>query len=190
MCASNRCGWVPENDKLYLNYHDEEWGVPVHNDKKLFEMLLLEGFQAGLSWLTILKKRKNFKDAFSGFDFATIANYGKRDISRLMKDEGIIRNKLKIESSIKNARVYIEIRKEYGTFNNYLWGFVNGKTITNRYKSWKEIPARTELSDEISKDLKHRGMNFVGSTIIYAFLQSIGIVSDHEVDCFRYSEIS
>ena len=190
MCANNRCGWVPENDKLYLKYHDTEWGVPIHNDKKLFEMLLLEGFQAGLSWLTILKKRKNFQNAFSGFDFTTIAHYGKRDISRLMKDEGIIRNKLKIESSIKNARVYIEIRKEYGTFNRYVWGFVNGKTITNNYKSWKEIPAKTELSDVISKDLKKRGMNFVGSTIIYAFLQSIGIVNDHEVDCFRYSEIS
>ena len=185
----NRCGWVPENDKLYLKYHDQEWGVPIHNDKKLFEMLLLEGFQAGLSWLTILKKRKNFNNAFSGFDFTKISDYGTREIVRLMKDEGIIRNRLKIESSINNARVFIEIRKEYGTFDKYLWDFVNGKTITNRYKSWKEIPAKTELSDEISKDLKKKGMNFVGSTIIYAFLQSIGIVNDHEVDCFRYAEI-
>ena len=190
MCANNRCGWVPEDNKLYLKYHDNEWGVPIHNDKKLFEMLLLEGFQAGLSWLTILKKRNNFKTAFSGFAFTKIANYGKKDISRLLKDEGIIRNRLKIESSIKNARIYIEIRKECGTFDKYLWGCVSGKTITNKYKSWKEIPARTELSDEISKDLKKRGMNFVGSTIVYAFLQSIGIVNDHEVGCFRYSEIS
>jgi DNA-3-methyladenine glycosylase I len=184
-----RCGWVPENNELYLQYHDQEWGVPIHSDKKLFEMLLLEGFQAGLSWLTILNKRKNFKNAFLGFDFTKISDYGTRDMVRLMKDEGIIRNRLKIESTIKNARVFIEIRNKYGTFDKYLWGFVNGKTITNRYKSWKEIPARTELSDEISKDLKKKGMNFVGSTIIYAFLQSIGIVNDHELDCFRYAEI-
>ena len=190
MCMKNRCGWVPENDKLYLRYHDNEWGVPIHNDKKLFEMLLLEGFQAGLSWSTILKKRKNFENAFSGFYFTKIANYGKRDVARLLKDEGIIRNRLKIESSIKNAHAYIEIRKEYGTFDTYLWGFVNGKTIKNKYKSWRGIPAKTGLSDEISKDLKKRGMNFVGSTIIYAFLQSFGIVNDHEIDCFRYSEIS
>lgn len=190
MCMRKRCGWVPENNELYLKYHDQEWGVSIHNDKKLFEMLLLEGFQAGLSWLTILKKRKNFKNAFSGFDFTKISDYGTRDMVRLLKDEGIIRNRLKIESSINNARVFIEIRKKYGTFDKYLWGFVNGKTITNRYKSWKEIPAKTELSDEISKDMKKKGMNFVGSTIIYAFLQSIGIVNDHEVDCFRYAEIS
>lgn len=184
-----RCGWVPENDKLYLRYHDKEWGVPVRNDRKFFEMLLLEGFQAGLSWSTILKKRKNFKNAFSGFNFVEIAKYGKKDIVRLMKNEGIIRNSLKIQSSIKNARVYIKIRNEFGSFNKYLWNFASGKTVKKKYKSCKQIPAKTKLSHEISKDLKQRGMNFVGPTIVYAFLQAVGIVNDHEVGCFRYSEV-
>tara|TARA_Y100000310_G_scaffold334463_1_gene414322 strand:- start:99 stop:665 length:567 start_codon:yes stop_codon:yes gene_type:complete len=188
--VKKRCGWVPENNRIYLEYHDKEWGAPVHSDRKLFEMLLLEGFQAGLSWLTILKKREKFKKAFSGFDFVKIAKYGKRDVARLMKDEGIIRNRLKIESAIKNARAFLEIRKEFGSFSKYLQGFVEGKPIKNRYKSWKQIPAKTALSDKISKDLKKRGMNFVGSTIIYAFLQSVGVVNDHEVNCFRHSEIN
>lgn len=184
-----RCGWVPEDNTIYLNYHDKEWGVPVHDDKKLFEMLLLEGFQAGLSWLTVLKKRDNFRKAFSDFDFTKIARYSNKDITRLMKNEGIIRNKLKIESSIKNAKAFIEIQKELGSFNEYIWNFVDGKSINSKCKSWKQIQPKTLLSDKISKDLKKRGMNFVGSTIIYAFLQAVGIVNDHEVDCFRYSEI-
>lgn len=181
---------MPENNKIYLDYHDREWGAPVHDDRKLFEMLLLEGFQAGLSWLTVLKKRQNFKKAFFGFDFVKIAKYGKMDVARLMKNDGIIRNKLKIESSIKNACAFIEIRKEFGSFNKYVWDFVEDKPIKNRYRNWKQIPAKTALSDKISKDLKKRGMNFVGSTIIYAFLQSVGIVNDHEVNCFRHSEIN
>ena len=186
MTLEKRCGWVPLNNKIYLDYHDKEWGVPVHNDNKLFEMLLLEGFQAGLSWSTILNKRQNFKKAFSDFDFVKISRYGRNEITRLMEDEGIVRNRLKIESSIKNAKVYIEIRKEFGSFDKYLWGFVNNKKIKNKFKNWKKIPPTTKLSDEISNDLKKRGMNFVGSTIIYAFLQAVGIVNDHEVTCFKY----
>jgi len=184
-----RCAWVSENNMDYLKYHDEEWGVPVHNDKHLFEMILLEGFQAGLSWLTVLRKRDNFRKAFSNFDYKKIAKYNSKDITRLIKNEGIIRNKLKIESSIKNAKAFIEIQKEFGSFNEYIWGFVNGKTIKNKRKSLKQIPAKTLLSDKISKDLKKRGMNFVGSTIMYAFLQAVGIVNDHEVSCFRYSKV-
>lgn len=186
MTSNKRCGWVPQDNQIYQDYHDKEWGVPVHNDKKLFEMLLLEGFQAGLSWSTILNKRKNFKKAFSNFDYVKIAKYNKKDITRLMNDAGIVRNRLKIESSIRNAKAYIEIRKEFGSFDKYLCGFVNNKQIKNKFKNWKQIPPKTELSDEISKDLKKRGMNFVGSTIIYAFLQAVGVVNDHEVSCFRY----
>ena len=165
------------NDILYIKYHDKEWGVPVHTDKKLFEFLLLEGFQAGLSWRTILYKRQNFRKAFDNFDFNKVAKYDKRKINSLMKDAGIIRNKLKIESSVTNAKAFIQIRKEFGTFDKYIWGFVDGKPIKNKFKSLKELPARTELSDLISKDLKKRGFNFVGSTIIYAHMQATGTVS-------------
>jgi len=182
-----RCPW-PANDKLYINYHDKEWGVPVHKDKKLFEFLLLEGFQAGLSWRTILTKRQNFRNAFDNFDFNKIAKYDKRKINSLMKDAGIIRNKLKIESAVKNARAFIAVRKDFGTFDKYIWGFVNGKPIKNKLKTLNELPARTELSDLISKDLKQRGFNFVGSTIIYAHMQATGMVNDHLTDCFRYNE--
>jgi len=184
-----RCGWVPENNKEYLNYHDVEWGVPVHDDKKLFEMLLLEGFQAGLSWSTILKKRENFKEAFSNFDYIKIARYNGKDIIRLMGNKGIVRNKLKIESSIKNAKVFIEIQREFGSFNKYIWSFVNNKPINNKIKDWKQMPTRNLISENISKDLKKRGMNFVGPTIMYAFLEAVGIINDHEVSCFRYSEV-
>ena len=179
-----RCPW-PANDSLYIKYHDKEWGVPVHNDKKLFEFLLLEGFQAGLSWRTILYKRQNFRKAF---DFNKVAKYDKRKINSLMKDAGIIRNKLKIESSVKNAKAFIAVRKEFGTFNKYIWGFVDGKPIKNKFKSLKELPARTELSDLISKDLKMRGFNFVGSTIVYAHMQATGMVNDHLTTCFRYNK--
>jgi len=181
-----RCPW-PADDKLYQNYHDKEWGVPVHNDRKLFEFLLLEGFQAGLSWRTILTKRPNFRKAFDNFDFNKIAKYDKRKINSLMKDAGIIRNQLKINSAVTNAKAFIKVRKEFGTFDKYIWGFVNGKPIKNNFKSLKELPAKTELSDLISKDLKKRGFNFVGSTIVYAHMQATGMVNDHLTSCFRYN---
>lgn len=183
----NRCPW-PANDALYIKYHDTEWGVPVHNDKKLFEFLLLEGFQAGLSWKTILYKRENFRNAFDNFDFNKVATYDKRKINSLMKDAGIIRNQLKINSAVRNAKAFLAVRKEFGTFDKYIWGFVNNKPIINKFKTLKELPARTELSDLISRDLKKRGFNFVGSTIIYAHMQATGMVNDHLVDCFRYNK--
>ncbi len=186
MASITRCPW-PANDKLYINYHDKEWGIPVHNDKKLFEFLLLEGFQAGLSWRTILYKRQNFRNAFDNFDFNKVAMYDKRKINSLMKDAGIIRNQLKINSAVTNAKAFIQVRKEFGTFDKYIWGFVNGKPIKNKFKTLKKLPARTELSDLISKDLKARGFNFVGSTIIYAHMQATGMVNDHLVTCFRYT---
>lgn len=181
-----RCPW-PKDDELYQEYHDKEWGVPVHDDKKLFEFLLLEGFQAGLSWRTVLYKRENFRKAFDDFDFNKIDKYDKRKINSLMKDSGIIRNKLKIESAVKNASAFIKVREEFGAFDKYIWGFVEGKPIKNKFKSLKELPARTELSDLISIDLKKRGFNFVGSTIIYAHMQATGMVNDHLVSCFCYN---
>ena len=182
------CSW-PKEDPLLTKYHDTEWGVPLHNDKKLFEFLILEGFQAGLSWLTILRKRENFRKAFDIFDFNKVAKYDQKKINSLLEDSGIIRNRLKIESSIINARAFIEVRKEFGTFNKYIWNFTGGKPIHNRYESLKEIPAKTELSDMISKDLKRRGFKFVGSTIVYAHMQATGMVNDHIRTCFRYKEI-
>lgn len=182
------CSW-PTNDPLMIKYHDKEWGVPVHNDRKLFEFLLLEGMQAGLSWRTVLYKREKFRKAFDNFDFNKIAKYNKRKINSLLRDEGIIRNKLKVESAVTNAKAFLEIRKEFGTFNKYIWSFVNGKPIQNKFKSLKEIPASTKLSDLISKDLKKRGLKFVGTTIIYAHMQATGMVNDHVVDCFRYREL-
>ena len=182
------CSW-PTNDSLMIKYHDIEWAVPVHNDKKLFEFLLLEGMQAVLSWRTVLYKRENFRKAFDNFDLKKIAKYNKRKITSLLKDEGIIRNKLKVESAVTNAKVFLEVRKEFGTFNKYIWSFVNGNPIQNKYKSLKEIPASTKLSDLISKDLKKRGFKFVGTTIIYAHMQATGMVNDHVVGCFRYKEV-
>lgn len=183
-----RCPW-PSDDKLMIKYHDKEWGVPLHNDRKLFEFLLLEGFQAGLSWRTILYKRENFRKAFDNFDFNKVAKYDKRKITSLMKDAGIIRNQLKINSAVSNAKAFIAVRKEFGTFDTYIWSFVNGKPINNNFKSLNNLPARTELSDLISKDLKKRGFNFVGSTIIYAHMQATGMVNDHLASCFRYNEL-
>jgi DNA-3-methyladenine glycosylase I len=171
-----------------IKYHDKEWGVPLRNDKKLFEFLLLEGFQAGLSWRTILYKRENFRKAFDNFDFNKVAMYDKRKINSLIKDAGIIRNQLKINSAVNNAKAFIAVRKEFGTFDKYIWGFVDKKPIKNKFKTLKELPARTELSDLISKDLKKRGFNFVGSTIIYAHMQATGMVNDHLITCFRYKE--
>jgi len=183
-----RCQWAITHP-LMVKYHDKEWGVPVHNDRKLFEFLMLEGFQAGLSWITILKKRDNFRAAFDNFDFNKVAGYNKLKINSLMKDAGIIRNKLKINSTVTNAKAFIEIRKQFGTFNKYIWGFVSYKTIINKHKGMGDIPASTGLSDFISKDLKVRGFKFVGSTIIYAHMQATGMVNDHTINCFRYKHI-
>ena len=183
-----RCPW-PSDDKLMIKYHDNEWGVPLHNDRKLFEFLILEGFQAGLSWRTILYKRENFRKAFDNFDFNKVAKYDRRKINSLLKDEGIIRNKLKIKGAITNAKAFLQIRKELGTFDKYIWSFVNGKPIHNKFKSLKELPARTKLSDKISDDLKKRRFKFVGPTIVYAHMQATGMVNDHVVSCYRHEEI-
>ncbi|HSQ83103.1 MAG TPA: DNA-3-methyladenine glycosylase I, partial [Desulfobacterales bacterium] len=182
------CSW-PKGDPLLTKYHDTEWGVPLHNDRKLFEFLILEGFQAGLSWLTILRKRENFRKAFDKFDFNKVANYEQQKIDSLLQDSGIIRNKLKIESAVTNAKAFIGVRKEFGSFNKYIWGFTGGKPIQNEFESLEEIPAKTELSDLISKDLIKRGFKFVGSTIVYAHMQATGMVNDHIKSCFRYKEI-
>ena len=182
------CSW-PTGDPLLIEYHDKEWGVPLHNDRKLFEFLVLEGFQAGLSWLTVLRKRVNFRKAFDNFDFNKVARYDKRKINSLLKDSGIIRNKLKIESAVVNAKAFIKVRKEFGTFDKYIWSFTGGKPVNNRFKSLKELPAKTELSDLISMDLKKRGFKFVGSTIVYAHMQATGMVNDHIKDCYRYKEL-
>ena len=188
MKTVKRCPW-PTDIPLMISYHDKEWGVPVHSDKKLFEFLILEGFQAGLSWRTILNKRENFRKAFDNFDFNKVAEYDKRKINSLLKDEGIIRNKLKIEGAIANAKAFLQVRKEFGTFDKYVWSFVNGKPLQNKFKSLKDIPARTKLSDKISDDLKKREFKFVGSTIIYAHMQATGMANDHLISCFRYKEL-
>ena len=189
MKERKRCSW-PSNDPLMIKYHDKEWGTPVHNDKKLFEFLQLEGMQAGLSWSTILNKRENFRKAFDNFDFNKIVRYNNRKIDSLLNDAGIIRNKLKIESAVSNAKAFLKVRKEFGTFDRYIWGFVDGKPVNNKFKSLKDIPAKTMLSDKISKDLKNRGFKFVGSTIVYAHMQATGMVNDHTIDCFRYKELA
>ncbi len=180
-----RCFWV-SSDELYIDYHDKEWGVPVFDDETLFEFLILETFQAGLSWITILKKRENFRKAFDNFDYKKIAIYKEEKFNSLILDTGIIRNKLKVKSAITNAQLFIEIQKEYGSFSKFIWSYVEGKPILNKFKTREEVPATTELSDKISKDLKKRGFKFVGSTIIYAFMQAVGMVNDHTIDCFKY----
>jgi DNA-3-methyladenine glycosylase I len=179
-----RCGWA--TGELSIRYHDEEWGVPVHDDRTLFEFLILEGAQAGLSWTTILNKRDNYRKAFDGFDPKRVARYDRRKTERLLSDPGIIRNKLKIASAVANAKAFLEVQKEFGSFDRYIWGFVDGKPRQPSLKSFQQIPARTADSDSISKDLKQRGFNFMGSTICYAFMQAVGMVNDHMVDCFRY----
>ena len=184
----NRCKWCG-NDPLYIAYHDDEWGVPVHDDRLLFELLILEGAQAGLSWLTILKKRENYKKAFHSFDYKIIANYNEEDIERLLSDPGIVRNRLKIESVIKNARGVMNIQEEFGSFDAYLWHYVDGVPRQNKWRSIAELPAKTEIAERLSKDLKKRGFNFVGPTICYAFMQAVGMVNDHTTDCFRYEEV-
>ena len=183
-----RCGWVGK-DNLMQTYHDEEWGVPVYDDKMLFELLILEGAQAGLSWSTILKRREGYRKAFDNFDVVKVANYSETDFNRLIENKEIIRNKLKIRSAIKNAKQFIKVQKEFGSFNDYIWNFIDNKPIHNEFKSLSEIPASTQLSEQISKDLKKRGFNFIGPTICYAFMQSIGMVNDHIVECYRYKEV-
>lgn len=183
-----RCGWVT-NDPVYIEYHDKEWGVPVYDDGKLFEFLLLEFFQAGLSWLTILKKRENFRKAFDDFDYRKIARYDDKKVEQLLNDKGIIRNRLKINAAISNAAAFMKVQEEFGSFSKYIWSFVDGKPIQNSYKSLKEVPANTPLSDKISKDLKKRGFKFVGTTVIYAHMQATGMVNDHTTDCFRREEV-
>jgi DNA-3-methyladenine glycosylase I len=184
-----RCGWCG-NDELYIKYHDEEWGVPVHDDQKLFEMLCLEGMQAGLSWITILRKRENYRKAFNNFNAKKIIKYDEDKINVLMQNPGIIRNRLKINAIIKNAKAYLDIQKEYGSFDKYIWGFVNGEPVVNKLQSISGAPAKTEISDIMSKALKKKGFTFVGSTICYAFMQAVGMVNDHITGCFRYKEIN
>lgn len=183
-----RCVWAG-NDPLMVEYHDKEWGVPMHDDRKLFEMLILEGAQAGLSWQTVLNKRENYRKAFDNFDSIKISNYTKNNIKKLLNNAGIIRNKLKINATIINAKKFLEIQKEIGSFDKYIWKFVNYKTIKNKFEKLSDIPATTPESDELSKDLKERGFKFVGSTICYAFMQAVGIVNDHIVGCFRYNNV-
>lgn len=183
-----RCEWSGD-DPLYIKYHDEEWGVPVHDDKKLFEMLILEGAQAGLSWITVLRKRENYRKAFSNFSPSRIAKYDDKKIEELLNNSGIIRNRLKINAAIMNARLFLEVKNEFGSFDKYIWQFVNHKPIVNKFKSLKDIPAKTNTSDAMSKDLKKRGFKFVGSTICYAFMQACGMVNDHVVDCYRYKKV-
>jgi len=185
-----KCSWIKNATALMIEYHDKEWGVPVHNDNHLFEVLILDGAQAGLSWNTILNKRENYRKAFDNFDVKKVAKYNSKKIESLLKNKGIIRNKLKISSAIRNAKVFISIQKEFGSFDDYIWKFVNGKPTKNSRKQMSDIPSTTELSNAISLDLKKRGMNFVGSTIIYAIMQSIGLVNDHETSCFRHNNLS
>jgi len=179
-----RCAWATEG--LSIRYHDDEWGVPVHDDRTLFEFLILEGAQAGLSWSTILNKRENYRRAFDGFDASKIAGYDGKKVRQLLADPGIVRNRLKVASAIGNAKAFLRVREEFGSFDRYIWQFVGGKPIVNARKSMKELPARTAESDAMSKDLKKRGFNFVGTTICYAFMQAVGMVNDHLVTCFRY----
>jgi len=183
-----RCSWCG-TDPLYMEYHDSEWGVPVYDDGKLFEFLILETFQAGLSWITILRKRENFRKAFDNFNYKKIATYSENKFDELIQDAGIIRNKLKIKATISNAVSFMEIQKEFGSFSKYIWSFTNGKPIKNEWDDLTSVPATTELSDAISKDLKKRGFKFVGSTVIYAHMQATGMVNDHVKDCFRYNEV-
>jgi DNA-3-methyladenine glycosylase I len=185
-----RCEWVPLEDALYVAYHDSEWGVPVFDDRKLFEFLILEGFQAGLSWRTVLHKREHFRRAFDNFDPQKVARYDEKKVAELLQDKGIIRNRLKIKASIKNARAFLQVQEKYGTFSAYIWQFTDGRPIINHWKHINEIPASTKLSDTISKELKRLGFGFVGTTIVYAHMQATGMVNDHVVHCFRHAELA
>lgn len=181
----NRCPWCL-NDELYIKYHDEEWGVPVHEDRKHFEFLVLESAQAGLNWLTILRKRENYREAYDGFDPVKVAEYDEEKIFELLNNPGIIRNRKKIEASINNAKEFLKIQREFGSFDNYIWGFVNNMPVVNKWRDISEVPATSKLSDEVSKALKARGFKFLGSTIVYAHLQATGLINDHLTTCFRY----
>lgn len=185
----NRCTWATQN-QIYLAYHDEEWGVPVHDDGKLFEMLILEGLQAGLSWLTVLKRRGHYRKAYDSFDPEKIAAWNRAKIESLLQDPGIIRNRLKVEAARGNARAFLQVVKEFNSFNSFIWSFVDGKPVQNGWQSLNEIPATTPESERMSKELKKRGFKFVGSTICYAFMQAVGMVNDHTVDCFRHKELT
>lgn len=186
--SKHRCGWCL-GDSLYEAYHDEEWGVPVKDDETLFEFLILETFQAGLSWITVLRKRENFRVAFDNFNYLKIVDYDQNKIDELLENKGIIRNKLKINATLSNAKAFMEVQQEFGSFSDYIWAFVDGKPIKNAWKNYKDAPATSSESDALSKDLKKRGFKFVGSTVVYAFMQATGMVNDHEVGCFRYNEI-
>jgi DNA-3-methyladenine glycosylase I len=183
-----RCGWAG-SDPIYVGYHDREWGVPVRDDRRLFEFLVLEGAQAGLSWITILRKRDAYRAAFDDFDPEKVARYDARRIAKLLKNDGIVRNRAKLESAVKNARAFLAVQAEFGSFSKYQWGFVDNEPVVNRWPSLKQIPPRTPLSDALSKDLKQRGFSFVGSTIVYAHMQAVGMVNDHLVSCFRYDQV-
>jgi DNA-3-methyladenine glycosylase I len=189
MKTIQRCGWC-EGDALYEKYHDTEWGVPLYDDQKLFEFLILETFQAGLSWITVLKKRENFRTAFDHFDYNKIAQYNDIKFQELIQNKGIIRNRLKIKAAITNAQAFLKVREEFGNFSDYIWRFVNGKPIKNQISNYNQLPANTPLSDTISMDLKKRGFKFVGSTVVYAHMQAAGMVNDHETSCFRYDEVA
>jgi DNA-3-methyladenine glycosylase I len=180
-----RCPWPAAGDPIYLDYHDREWGVPVHDDRKIYEFLVLEVFQAGLSWRTVLYKRENFRKAFAGFDYRKVARFGRREVARLLKDAGIIRNRLKIEAAIQNARRFLDVRSEYGTFAAYMWTWVNGSPIVRNPRTLKDYPPYTDEAAAWSKDLKRRGFKFLGPTVVYAHMQAVGMVNDHTVDCFR-----
>lgn len=184
-----RCEWAAGQFEEYIKYHDEEWGVPVHDDRTHFEFLILEGAQAGLSWSTVLKKREGYRKAFANFDPEIVATFDEQKIQELLQFEGIIRNKLKVRGAVTNAQKFLEVQKEFGNFDSYIWGFVGGKSIINSWKSMSEVPATSPESDELSKDLKKRGFKFVGSTIMYAHMQACGLVNDHTIDCFRYNEV-
>lgn len=184
-----RCPWPVEDDPLYLDYHDREWGVPVHDDRKLYEFVVLEVFQAGLSWRCVLHKRENFRKAFASFDYRKVAKFGARDIARLVKDAGIIRNRAKIEAAIHNARLFMEVQKEFGTFAKYMWSWVGGKPLLHRHRTLKDYKPYIPEAEAWSKDLKKRGFKFLGPTVVYAHMQAVGMVNDHVVDCFRYREV-
>ena len=184
----SRCPWAG-TEQIYIDYHDKEWGIPLHDDQRLFEMLILEGMQAGLSWITVLKKRENFRRAFDGFDAEKVAAYDDQKIEELMRDPGIIRNRRKITATISNAKAFLEIQKEFGSFDRFIWNYVGGVPIVDHFKSMSEVPANTPLSDKISRDLKKRGFNFVGTTIIYSFMQAIGMVDDHLITCPCHSDL-
>jgi DNA-3-methyladenine glycosylase I len=187
--TNTRCQWAG-NDPLYIAYHDQEWGVPVHDDRLLFEFLILEGAQAGLSWITILRKRANYRCAFDDFDPVRVARYRQRRMTALLNNEGIVRNRLKIQAAVNNAQRFLEVQSEFGSFDRYLWGFVNGRPVQNNWRRVSQIPAATSQSDSLSKDLKKRGFKFVGSTICYAFMQAVGLVNDHVMGCFRHRPVA